>query len=77
MDATDTLPRTIDELKQQAKATRRCSSCRRETATHTVSVTVARLGQGSGATEFTIPKVPVCECCGAQAVGLIKRALKV
>jgi ribosomal protein L32 len=70
------LPRTIEELKEQAAALRRCSACRQRQATHTVSITLARLGRGRGATEFTIPRVAVCESCGAQVVGIAKRALK-
>jgi ribosomal protein L32 len=70
------LPKTVEELKEQAAALKRCSSCRQRQATHTVSVTLAKLGAGRGAVEFTVPRVPVCESCGSQAVGLAKRALK-
>ena len=70
------LPKTIEELRAQATALKRCSACRQRQATHTVSVTVAKLGAGRGAVEFTIPRVAVCEACGAQVAGLAKRALK-
>jgi hypothetical protein len=70
------LPNTIQELKEQAAALKRCSACRQRQATHTVSVTIAKLGAGRGATEFAIQKVPVCEPCAAQVGGLTKRALK-
>jgi hypothetical protein len=70
------LPKSIEELKTQASALKRCSACRQRQATHTVSMTLAKLGAGRGAVEFTIPKVPVCEACASQTVGLAKRALK-
>jgi hypothetical protein len=70
------LPRSIEELRDQTKALRRCSACRQRQATYTISVTLARLGGGRGAIEFTIPRVPVCEACGAQVAGIAKRALK-
>jgi len=69
------LPKTVEELKTQAVAVRRCSSCRQRQATHSVSVTLGELGDGGG-TVFRITKVPVCEACGAQSVALAKRALK-
>lgn len=70
------LPKTIDELRLQARATKRCQACRQKPATHTVSLTLAELGAGRGSTAFTIPKVPVCESCGAQVAGIARRALK-
>lgn len=70
------LPKSIEELRTQASALKRCTACRQRQATHTVSVTLAKLGAGRGSTEFTIPKVAVCEPCAAQVVGLAKRALK-
>lgn len=70
------LPLTIAELRTQSQRMRRCTVCRKEQATHSVSVTIARLGAGRGSVEFTVPKVPVCESCGAQVVGITRRALK-
>lgn len=70
------LPKSIEELRVQASAMKRCSACRQRQATHTVSVTLAKLGAGRGSVEFTVPKVAVCEPCGAQVVGIAKRALK-
>jgi hypothetical protein len=70
------LPRTIEELRSQANALKRCSACRQRQATHTISVTLAKIGGGRGAVEFTIPRVPVCEACGAQVAGITRRALK-
>jgi hypothetical protein len=70
------LPRSIEELRDQSKALKRCSACRQRQATHTVSLTLAKLGAGRGAVEFTLPRVPVCEICGAQVAGIARRALK-
>lgn len=70
------LPKSIDELKEQAAALKRCSSCRQRQATHSISVTLAKLGVGRGSTEFAMQRVPVCEPCGAQVAGLARRALK-
>jgi hypothetical protein len=70
------LPKTIDELKEQTAALKRCTSCRQKQATRTVSLTIAKLGAGRGSTEFAIQRVPVCEPCAAQVGGLVQRALK-
>jgi hypothetical protein len=70
------LPKSIAELREQGNALKRCSACRQRQATHTISLTLAKLGVGRGATEFTLHRVAVCEACGSQVAGLARRALK-
>jgi hypothetical protein len=70
-------PTTFAELKDQAQANVACRRCGTVGATHTLSLTAARLGAGRGATVTQIQKVPVCEKCGVDIVVVVKRALKI
>jgi hypothetical protein len=67
-------PKTFEELKAQPVTCKRFGN---RAATHTLSMTVAEIGKGSGSTVTNIPKVPVCEPCGVDVFAVVKRALKV
>jgi hypothetical protein len=66
-------PTTFEELKQLPTTCKRCGN---NTATHTLSLTVALLGQGRGSTVTTLPRVPVCEGCAVKVFVVVKDALK-
>lgn len=75
LDASTVKPRTFAELKEVANATITCQRCGQRPATHSLSMTAAKLGSAR-AIEAMLRKVPVCEPCGVEVFALFKRALK-
>jgi hypothetical protein len=69
-------PKTFEELKAMGKTPQQCRRCGQKRATHTLSMTAAAIGQSRGSTVSQIQRAPVCEPCGVEVFGVVKKALK-
>lgn len=69
------LPRTFEALKATGKPAVKCQACRVRAAVATVSVSLSHVGPERGQIA-QLRRVPVCEPCGSQVIGMNRKALK-
>lgn len=74
LDATPIKPKTFQDLRDMAKELTMCQRCGSRRATHTISITAAKLGERG--IEGQVRRVPTCEQCGVEVLAFVKKALK-
>ena len=74
LDGTNAKPKSFQDYRDMARKLTMCQRCGGRRATHTISVTAAKLGERG--IEAQIRRVPTCEQCGVEILAFAKKALK-
>lgn len=74
LDATNAKPKSFQDYRDMARELTMCQRCANRRATHSISVTAAKLGERG--IEAQIRRVPTCEQCGVEILAFAKKALK-